>query len=405
MSIVADHIREIRPSETGAMTARARELRARGREVITLSQGEPDFDTPDNIREAAIKAIRDGHTRYTAASGIPSLREAIRDKLLNENDLGYTLDQIIVGCGAKQVLFNALFASLNPGDEVIIPAPCWVSYPDMVRLARGTPVVIPCPEDEGFKLTPQALKRAITPRTKWLLINSPSNPTGAVYSERELVALADVLRQHPKIWVLSDDIYEKLIHDNTRFVTMAKAAPDLFNRTLTVNGVSKTNAMTGWRIGYGAGPVELIKAMGIIQGQTTSNASSISQHAALAALTGNQSYIARFANEFRKRRDLVVAKLNQVPGLTCTAPQGAFYAFPSCAGIVGRSTHAGELIGTDTDFAMYLLNEAGVAVVPGSGFLASPYIRVSFAASEEELRRACDKIIGACQSLVRGAAA
>jgi aspartate aminotransferase len=405
MSIVADHIRNIRPSETGAMTARARELRARGREVITLSQGEPDFDTPENIREAAVKAIRDGHTRYTAITGIGPLREAIRDKLLKENDLGYTLEQIIVGCGAKQVLFNAFFASLNPGDEVIIPAPCWVSYPDMVRLAHGTPVVVACPEHEGFKLTPQALMQAITPRTRWLLLNSPSNPTGAVYSEAELAALAEVLRQYPRIWVLSDDIYEKLIHDNTRFVTMAKAAPDLFNRTLTVNGVSKTNAMTGWRIGYGAGPLELIKAMGVIQGQTTSNASSISQHAALAALTGDQSYIARFAAEFRKRRDLLVAKLNQVPGLGCTAPQGAFYVFPSCAGIIGRTTRSGQRIETDTDFAMYLLNEAGVAVVPGSGFLASPYIRVSFAASEDALRQASDRIIAACQNLVRGAAA
>lgn len=405
MSIVADHIREIRPSETGAMTARARELRARGREVIALSQGEPDFDTPDSIREAAIRAIRDGHTRYTAVSGIVPLREAIRDKLLRENDLGYTIEQISVGCGAKQVVFNALFASLNPGDEVIIPAPCWVSYPDMVRLSGGKPVVIMCPEDEGFKLTPEALERAITPKTKWLMINSPTNPTGAVYSEAELVGLANVLRRHPKIWVLADDIYEKLIHDHTRFVTMAKAAPDLFNRTLTVNGVSKTNAMTGWRLGYGAGPLELIKAMNIIQGQTTSNASTISQYAALAALTGDQSYVARFAAAFKKRRDLVVAKLNQAPGLSCRAPQGAFYVFPSCAGIIGRSMRSGEVIRTDTDFAMYLLDEAGVAVVPGSGFLASPYIRVSYAASEESLRRACDNIIAACQGLVRGAAA
>lgn len=405
MSIVADHIRQIPASETGAMTARARALRAQGHEVITLSQGEPDFDTPDNIREAGIKAIRDGETRYTPNAGIVPLREAIRDKLIKENDLGYSIDQITVGCGAKQVVFNALFASLNPGEEAVIAAPCWVSYPAMVRLAGGKPVVINCLESDGFKLTPEALAQAITPKTKWLMLNSPCNPTGAVYSAAELAGLAEVLRKHPHVWVLSDDIYEKLVYGEARFATMGKAAPDLFNRTLTINGVSKTNAMTGWRVGYGAGPLELIKAMNIIQSQTTSHTSSISQHAALAALTGDQSYVPKFAAEFRKRRDLVVAKLNQAPGLACTTPDGAFYVFPSCAGIIGRRTRSGQVIRTDADFAMYLLEEAAVAVVPGSGFLVSPYIRISYASSIADLTRACDRIAAACQNLARGEAA
>lgn len=399
MSIVAAHIGLIRPSETKAMTARAAALKAQGKEVIALSQGEPDFDTPENVGEAGVRAIREGRTRYTAVAGVVPLREAIRGKLLNENDLGYTLDQITVGCGAKQVVFNALFASLNPGEEVVIPTPCWVSYPDMVRLAGGRPALVDCVEADGFKMKPEALEKAITPRTKWLMLNSPCNPTGAVYSEADLIGLAEVLRKHPHVWVLADDIYEKLVYGKARFATMARAAPDLFNRTLTVNGVSKTNAMTGWRVGYGAGPIELIKAMNVIQGQTTSHTSSISQYAAIEAITGDQGYVPRFTAEFEKRRDLVVEKLNQAPGLTCAVPDGAFYVFPNCAGVIGRWTGSGKLIETDTDFAMYLLEEAGVAVVPGSGFLASPFIRISYASSVEELTKACDRIIAACAEL------
>ncbi|RWJ60835.1 MAG: pyridoxal phosphate-dependent aminotransferase [Mesorhizobium sp.] len=387
------------------MTARASALKAQGREVITLSQGEPDFNTPENVGEAGIRAIREGRTRYTAVAGIVPLREAIREKLLGENDLGYTVDQITVGCGAKQVVCNALFASLNPGEEVVVPAPCWVSYPDMVRLAGGRPVIVDCAEADGFKMKPDALERAITPRTKWLMLNSPCNPTGAVYSEADLIGLAEVLRKHPHVWVLADDIYEKLVYGKARFATMARAAPDLFNRTLTVNGVSKTNAMTGWRVGYGAGPIELIKAMNVIQGQTTSHASSISQYAAIEAIAGDQSYVPRFVAEFEKRRDLVVEKLNQAPGFTCSVPDGAFYVFPNCAGVIGRRTVSGRVIETDTDFAMYLLEEAGVAVVPGSGFLASPYIRISYASSVEELTKACDRIISACSKLSQEKAA
>lgn len=387
------------------MTARAAALREQGREVITLSAGEPDFDTPENVAQAGIRAIKELRTRYTPVAGVLPLREAIREKLLNENDLGYTLDQITVGCGAKQVVFNALFASLNPGEEVVIPAPCWVSYPDMVRLAGGRPVIVDCAEADGFKMKPEALDRAISPRTKWVMLNSPCNPTGAVYSEADLIGLAEVLRYHPHVWVLADDIYEKLVYGDARFATMARAAPDLFNRTLTVNGVSKTNAMTGWRVGYGAGPTELIKAMNVIQGQTTSHTSSVSQYAAIEAIAGDQGYVPRFAAEFERRRDLVVGKLNQAAGLTCSVPDGAFYVFPNCAGVIGRRTASGGVIETDTDFAMYLLDEAGVAVVPGSGFLASPYIRISYASSVEELIKACDRIIAACSKLSQEQAA
>lgn len=399
MTILARRIGQIRPSETKAMTARAAALREQGRDVITLSAGEPDFDTPGNVAGAGIRAIQEGRTRYTPVAGIKPLRAAIRDKLLRDNDLGYTLDQITVGCGAKQIVFNALFASLDPGEEVVIPAPCWVSYPDMVRLAGGRPVIVDCAEADGFKLDPAALETAIGPATKWLLLNSPCNPTGAVYSEAELVGLAAVLRRHPHVWVLADDIYEKLVYGPARFVSMARAAPDLFRRTLVVNGVSKTNAMTGWRVGYGAGPIELIEAMNVIQGQTTSHTSSISQHAAIEAIAGDQSHVPRFAAEFETRRDLVVEMLNRAPGLTCRIPDGAFYVFPSCAGVIGRRTASGRTIETDTDFAMYLLEEAGVAVVPGSGFLAPAYVRISYASATEDLVRACDRIIAACARL------
>lgn len=405
MSLVSSRLKSIRPSETKAMTARAAALKAQGHQVITLSQGEPDFDTPLNIVEAGIQAIRHGRTRYTAVAGVAPLREAIRDKLARENGLNYSIDQITVGCGAKQVVFNALFASLEPGEEVIIPAPCWVSYPDMVRLAGGDPMIVNCPEAHGFKLTPEGLEKAITSRTKWLMLNSPSNPTGAVYSETELAALADVLRRHPHVYILSDDIYEKLVYGAARFATMASAAPDLFNRTVTINGVSKTNAMTGWRVGYGAGPIELIKAINVIQGQTTSHTSSISQYAAIEAIAGDQGYVPEFKAEFEKRRNLVVERLNAAPGLSCTVPDGAFYAFANCADVLGQKTEADRVIATDTDFAMYLLEEAGVAVVPGSGFLASPYIRISYASSINDLTTACDRITAACTKLSQDKAA
>jgi len=380
------------------MTAKALALREQGVDIITLSQGEPDFDTPEAIRIAGIAAIHSGKTRYTPVAGVKGLREAIRDKFRRDSGLGYDIDQISVGCGAKQVVFNALFASLDPLDEVIIPTPCWVSYPDMVRLAGGEPVLVACEEVHGFKLQPQDLQATITPRTKWLMLNSPNNPTGAVYSRSELSALADVLRQHPQVHVLADDIYEKLVYD-VPFATMGEVAPDLLQRTLIVNGVSKSSAMTGWRLGYGVGPRPLIQAMNTITSQTSSHTSSISQHAAIEAISGDQSYIADFVADFRARRDFVIERINQAPGLSCSIPDGAFYIFVSCAKLIGRVTSKGKTIESDADFAMYLLEDFGVAVVPGSGFMASPYIRISFAASLSELRQACDRLVLACQAL------
>ncbi|PRD43679.1 aspartate aminotransferase [Phyllobacterium phragmitis] len=384
------------------MTAKAAALREEGNDVITLSQGEPDFDTPENVQMAGIAAIRDGKTRYTAVAGVKPLREAIQHKLKRDNDLDYEIDQITVGCGAKQVVFNALFASLDPQDEVIVPTPCWVSYPDMVRLAGGEPVLLETAERHGFKLRPAELEAAITRRTKWLMLNSPNNPTGAVYSKAELAALADVLRRHPHVHVLSDDIYEKLVYD-APFATMASAAPDLGERILTVNGVSKSTAMTGWRVGYGAGPKDLIKAMNTIQGQTSSHTSSISQYAAIEAIAGSQEYLGDFVAELKKRRDLVVDRVSEMPGLHCRVPEGAFYVFISCAGVLGKATANGKVIESDMDFAMYLLEDFGVAVVPGNGFMASPYIRISYASSVEDLVRACSRVLAACVALFEGA--
>lgn len=398
MPLVAQRLDVVRPSETKAMTARAAELRDQGADVITLSQGEPDFDTPSTISEAGIRAILYGRTKYTPVPGIKPLREAICNIFSRDHGLDYGIDQITVGCGAKQVVFNALFASLDPGDEVVIPTPSWVSYPDMVALAGGKPVLVACSEFHGFKLRPEALDAAITPHTKWLMLNSPCNPTGAVYSRGELLALAAMLRRHPHVHVLSDDIYEKLTY-NGAFATMAAVAPDLYERTLTVNGVSKADAMTGWRVGYGAGPLALIKAMNLVQGQTSSHTSSISQYAAIEALSGGRRHIKEFASAFLERRDLVVAKLNQAEELSCRVPDGAFYVFPSCAGVIGKRTPDGKVIETDTDFATYLLDAFGVAVVPGTGFMASPYIRISYASSLEDLTRACDRIIAACAAL------
>ena len=394
----------VAPSATKSMTARARKLRDAGRDIITLSQGEPDFDTPANIREAGIAAIRDGHTRYTATAGVAALREAVAAKLKRDSDLDYGADAIVVGCGAKQVIFNALLATLNPGDEVVIPTPCWVSYPEMVKLAGGTPVLVASDPDSGFKLSPERLESAITPRTRWLILNSPSNPTGVVYSASDFAALGDVVRRHEHVAVLSDEIYEKLVYSPARFTSFAAAEPAMRDRVLIVNGVSKAQAMTGWRVGYGAGPRDLIRAITTIQGQTSSHTSSVSQYAAIEALNGDQSYLPSFVAAFRERRDRVCALLDQAPGLSCRVPDGAFYAFVSCRALLRQHTYNGRTLQSDTDFAMYLLEEFDVAVVPGQGFLADGYFRISYAASPDTLERACRRIQAACETLVRNVA-
>jgi aspartate aminotransferase len=399
MSFIASRIGRIKPSPTVAAGQKARELRAQGRDIISLDAGEPDFDTPEPIKEAAIAAIRAGQTKYTPVDGTQDLKAAIAAKFKRENALEYGLDQIIVGAGGKHVLYNALMATLNPGDEVIVPAPYWVSYPDMTILAEGTPVIVPCPPEKGFKLQPEDLERAITPKTKWLIMNSPSNPTGAAYSHAELKALAEVLMRHPQVHVLNDDIYEHLVYDGFEFTTIAQVEPGLYERTLTVNGVSKSYAMTGWRIGYAGGPAHLIKAMAKIQSQSTTNPSSVSQAAAVAALNGPQDFIAERAAVFRERRDLVVGMLNQAAGLTCARPEGAFYVFPSCAGTIGRTTPDGKTIETDEDFASYLLTEGGVSVVFGAAFGLSPFFRISYAASTQSLEEACRRIQRACGAL------
>lgn len=399
MSILASRLSRIKPSPTIAVTQKARELQAAGRDVIGLGAGEPDFDTPENIKAAAVKAIQAGDTKYTAVDGTPALKKAICAKFERENGLKYTPDQITVGVGGKQVLYNALMATLNAGDEVIIPAPYWVSYPDMVELAEGTPVFVKCPADTGFKLTADALEKAITPKTKWLILNSPSNPSGAAYTRAEMKALTDVLLKYPHVWVMSDDMYEHLLYDGIDFCTPAQVEPELFNRTLTVNGVSKAYAMTGWRIGYAGGPKDLIKAIGVIQSQSTSNPTSISQAAAVEALNGPQDFITERAEAFRARRDLVVSMLNQATGLNCPKPEGAFYVYPSCAGTIGKTTPAGKVIETDEDFVTYLLESEGVAVVQGSAFGLAPHFRISYATSTEALEEACRRIQRACANL------
>ncbi len=399
MSFIADQLSRIKPSPTIAVTSKAAELRAAGRDVIGLGAGEPDFDTPDNIKEAAIRAIREGKTKYTAVDGTPELKAAIVAKFARENGLEYTPQQITVGTGGKQVLYNALMATLNPGDEVLIPTPYWVSYPDMTLLAGGTPVFVPGEEIKGFKITPEALEAAITPRTKWLILNSPSNPSGAAYTADELRALGEVLLRHPHVWVMTDDMYEHLVFDGFEFATIAAVVPDLYERTLTVNGVSKAYAMTGWRIGYAAGAVELIRAMAKIQSQSTSNPCSISQAAAVEALNGPQDFLAERAAAFQSRRDLVVSMLNQAEGLSCLRPEGAFYVYPSCAGLIGRSTPEGKTIETDLDFVTYLLESVGVACVHGEAFGLSPNFRISYATSEEMLKEACTRIQKACAAL------
>ncbi|WP_259035290.1 pyridoxal phosphate-dependent aminotransferase [Halomonas dongshanensis] len=381
------------------MTALAASLRAQGRSIITLSQGEPDFETPANIKQAAIAAIEAGHTKYTAVAGIDALRQAIVTKFQRENGLNFTAEQITVGCGAKQLLFNALVASLDEGDEVVFATPCWVSYPEMIKLAGGIPIAMATHIDDGFILQPDMLRKALTPCTKWLMLNSPSNPTGAVYTRKDLEALAEVLRDYPDVWVLSDDIYEHLVYGDAEFATLAAVAPDLAPRTLTVNGVSKAYAMTGWRVGYAAGPLELIKAMNTVQGQSTSHTSSISQFAAVEALLGDQGFLVDFRRAFQARRDLVVGLLNAIPGLECRTPDGAFYVFVACQELLDSKTPNGQHLETDMDLAMYLLEEAGVAIVPGSGFLADGFIRISYAASEDELTKACAAISEAVQKL------
>lgn len=397
MAFLSARLDQIKPSPTIAMTTRAAELKAEGRDIIALSAGEPDFDTPETIRDAAKAAIDAGHTRYTPVDGTASLKRAIAAKFARENGLDYAPSQITVGTGGKQILYNALMATLDQGDEVIIPAPYWVSYPDMVLLAGGTPVVLPCPADQGFRLTPEALEAAITPRTKWLILNSPSNPSGAGYDRAAMKALTDVLLRHPQVWVLADDIYEHLVFDDFEFCTPAEVEPRLKDRVLTMNGVSKSYAMTGWRIGYGAGPQALIKAMAMLQSQSTSNPCSVSQYAAEAALEGPQDYIRDSRAVFQRRRDLVVAGLNACPGLDCPVPQGAFYVYPSIAGLIGTVSRSGRRIDSDEDFANTLLDEEGVAVVFGAAFGLSPHFRVSYATSDERLTEAVARIRRFCE--------
>jgi aspartate aminotransferase len=399
MSRIAARLSRVKPSPTLAVTQKAAELKAAGRDVIGLGAGEPDFDTPDHIKEAAYKAIRDGQTKYTAVDGTPALKKAIQSKFKRENGLDYALDQIIVSCGGKHVIYNALMATVNSGDEVIIPAPYWVSYPDMVNLAEGVPVIVACDEKNNFKLQPADLEKAITPKTKWLILNSPSNPTGAAYSREEMKALTDVLLRHPHVWVLSDDIYEHLLYDGFTFCTPAQVEPKLYERTLTMNGASKAYSMTGWRIGYAGGPKELVKAMAALQGHSTTNPCSISQAAAAEALNGPQEFLQDWVKAFQQRRDLVVSMLNQATGLTCKRPDGAFYVYPNCAGAIGKKTPEGKVIQTDEDFVQYLLEAEGVAVVHGSAFGLSPHFRVSYATSTEALEKACQRIQRACANL------
>ncbi|AXC49301.1 pyridoxal phosphate-dependent aminotransferase [Paracoccus suum] len=396
MAFLSDALERVKPSATIAMSSRARELAGEGRDIISLSAGEPDFDTPAHIREAAKAAIDAGHTRYTAVDGIPELKRAICDKFARENGLSYTPAEVTVGTGGKQVLYNALMATLNPGDEVVIPAPYWVSYPDMVLLAGGTPVPVECPMEQDYKLSPQQLEAAITPRTKWLILNSPSNPSGACYTVDELKALGEVLLRHDHVWIMTDDIYEHLTFDGLPFATIAAVEPGLKDRTLTVNGVSKAYAMTGWRIGYGAGPAALIKAMGTLQSQSTSNPCSIAQYAALAALTGPQDYIEESRAVFQRRRDLVVSGLNQCAGITCPTPQGAFYVYPSIAGLIGKTSAKGTSITDDEAFASALLDETGVAVVFGAAFGLGPAFRISYATSDAQLTDAVARIRAFC---------
>jgi aspartate aminotransferase len=399
MGFISDALNRIQPSATIAMSNKAMALKAEGHDIIGLSAGEPDFDTPDNIKEAAIAAIRRGETKYTAVDGLPELKKAVAAKFKRENGLDYKPSQVSVGTGGKQILFNALLATVNPGDEVVIPSPYWVSYPDIVMLAGGKPVFVETTLEDKFKLRPEALAKAITPKTKWLVFNSPSNPSGAAYTRAELKRLTDVLVDHPQVWVLTDDMYEHLVYDEFTFVTPAEVEPKLYERTLTMNGVSKAYCMTGWRIGYGAGPEPLIKAMAKLQSQSTSNPSSIAQWAAVEALNGPQHFIPRNNKVFKERRDLIVSMLNQAKGLTCPTPEGAFYVYPSCAGAIGRRAPSGNAITTDEDFATELLAAEGVAVVHGAAFGMSPFFRISYATATDLLEEAGRRIQRFCGNL------
>ena len=399
MAFLADALKRVKPSATIAMAQKARDLNAQGKKVISLSAGDPDFDTPDNIKMAAIKAIADGKTKYTAVSGITELRQAIVAKFKRENGLDYKWQQAIVCTGGKQVLFNAFMATLNAGDEVLIPAPYWVSYPEMVALCGGTPTFVSAGPETNYKLTAEALDKAITPKTKWFIFNSPSNPTGAAYTRAELKALTDVLMKHPQVWILTDDMYEHLVYGDFTFTTPAQVEPGLYERTLTMNGLSKAYSMTGWRIGYAAGPEALIKAMDLVQGQQTSGPNSIAQWAGVEALNGTQDYIPVRRKAFEQRRDLVVSMLNQAKGLSCPTPEGAFYVYPSIQDVIGKKAPSGKTIATDEDFAMELVESEGVAVVHGSAFGLGPAFRLSYAESTETLTAACEKIQKFCAEL------
>ena len=399
MKLIAPRLDRIKPSPSSMAGQRARELRAAGRDIVSLTTGEPDFDTPANVCEAVVRAMAAAKTKYTDVGGTPEVKAAIQAKLRRDNGLEHSPAEIIVGAGAKQIIFNALMATVDKGDEVIVPTPYWVSYPDIVLLADGTPVFAPCPPDKGFKLQPQDLERAITPRTKWLILNAPNNPSGAAYTRQELKALTEVLMRHPHVWVMSDDIYEHLMYDGREFVTAAQVEPGLKERTLTINGVSKAYAMTGWRIGYGAAPASLIKAMVKLQSQSTTNPSSIGQAAATEALNGPQAIVAERTAILQQRRDRVVGLLNAIPGIECHRPEGAFYVFPSCAGMIGRTTPAGKTIATDEDFVLHLLDSENLAVLQGAAYGVSPFFRISYAASMETLVEGCERLRRACEAL------
>ena len=398
-TLIAERMSLIKPSPTMAVTKMAAEMKAAGKDIIGLGAGEPDFDTPDHIKNAAIEAIKNGETKYTAVDGTPALKKAIAKKFYKDNSIKYNIDEIIVSVGGKQVLYNALMSSINPGDEVIIPSPFWVSYPDMVSLAGGVPIIVEGKEKNNFKIQPEDIRDKISTKTKWIIINSPSNPTGSSYSAEELRDIGNLLLEYENIFVMSDDIYEKIIYDDFKFFSLAEVVPELKDRILTVNGVSKAYAMTGWRIGYAGGPKHLITAMSKLQSQSTSNPSSISQAAALAALEGPEEFLLERNEKFKTRRDMVVNMLNECNGLSCIKPSGAFYVYPSCSGIIGKSSKEGKLIENSIDFSAYLLESVGVAVVPGSAFGADPFFRISYATSDSILEEACNRIKKACEQL------
>jgi len=399
MQLIAERLDRISPSQTIAISTKARALKAQGRDIISLSAGEPDFDTPQNVKDAAIRAIQAGDTKYTDVAGTKALRQAVADKFKRDSGLDYAPEEIIVSTGGKQVIFNAMVATMNPGDEAVIPTPCWVSYPDIVALADGTPVFVPCGQNNGFKLRAEDLEAAITPRTKWFMLNSPCNPTGAAYSAEELRPICDVLLRHPDVWVLTDDIYEKLVYDGFKPATIVQVEPRLRDRTVTMNGCSKAYAMTGWRIGFAGAPARLTKAMDKLQSQSTSNTSSVSQAAAVEALTGPQGFIDEMVAVYKARRDLVVSMLNKAPGMNCHLPEGAFYVFPSLHGCIGKTSRGGAVIKDDESFVTALLDEEGVAAVHGAAFMYPGHLRISYATDTESLVKACERIQRFCEGL------